>query len=77
MEIGGGGSMCKGVFPTIQSMNEATENREKKIHRGLIQPPINNNSTHTITYHKDAESGGKTVDEQRGDCHFIGLVTIE
>ena len=76
MEIGGGGSMCKGVFPTIQSINEAKENREKKIHRGLIQPPINN-STHTITYHKDAESGGTTVDEHRGDCHFIGLVTIE
>ena len=69
--------MCKGVFPTIQSMNEATKNREKKIHRGLIRQPPINNSTHTITYHKDAESGSTTVDEHRGDCHFIRLVTIE
>ena len=60
----------------IQSTNEATKNREKKIHRGLIRPPINN-STHTTTNHKDAESGGTTVDEHRGDCYFIVLVTIE
>jgi hypothetical protein len=75
-EMCGGGSTCKGVIAMIQSMNEATNNREKKIHHSLIWSPINS-STHTTTKHKDVESGGMAVDEHRGDCYFIVLVMIE